>query len=110
MPEDRRFRGTPASAPERGSNPDVIATALEAGERVRVTSGAFAGKSGVVAGHDPKGLVLVVLGQITVTLSSDEIELAPGEARGRTVLSSSHVKGAAGRSAGLGRSGGKKTR
>lgn len=84
--------------------------ALSAGERVRVKSGVFAGKSGVVAGRDAKGLVLVVLGQITVTLAADELELAPGAARGRSVLSSSHVKGATGRSGSLGRSGGKKSR
>ena len=73
-------------------------------------SGAFAGKSGVVAGYDAKGDVLVVLGQITVTVPPDEIDLAPGAARGRTVLSSSHVKGAAARSGAPARIGGKKAR
>lgn len=89
MPEDRRS--------ERGSTPDALSTAptspvLVPGERVRVKSGAFAGKSGVVSGLDAKGQVLVILGQITVTLPPEEIELAPGTARGRSVLSSSHVK------------------
>ncbi len=102
MPEDRRS--------ERGESPDALPSVLEAGERVRVTSGAFAGKSGTVSGYDAKGQVLVVLGQITVTVAPEEVELAPGAARGRSVLSTSHVKGAAGRSAGLGRSGAKKAR
>ena len=84
MSEDRRS--------ERGSNPDALPSIPEAGERVRVKSGAFAGKSGVVSGLDAKGQVLVVLGQITVTVPAEEIELAPGAARGRSVLSSSHVR------------------
>jgi transcription antitermination factor NusG len=106
MSEERKSRGTPAPGPERGSTPDALAASSlgssspssslssspRAGERVRVKSGAFAGKSGIVSGLDAKGQVLVVLGQITVTLPPDEIELAPGEARGRSVLSSSHVK------------------
>src|SRR5688572_6008215 len=92
MSEERKSRGIPAPGPERGSTPDAVGSSPEAGERVRVKSGAFAGKSGVVSGLDAKGQVLVVLGQITVTLPAEEIELAPGAARGRSVLSSSHVK------------------
>jgi hypothetical protein len=69
---------------------------LTAGARVRVTSGAFTGKGGVVAEADGKG-VLVVLGQITVRVSLDEVELVPAAARDRPVLPTSHVGRRAGK-------------
>lgn len=96
MSDERKSRAIRANGSERGSSPDLAVggsgPSIQAGERVRVLSGAFAGKSGVVSGLDAKGQVLVVLGQITVTVAPEEIELAPGTARGRSVLSSSHVK------------------
>lgn len=111
MSEDRRFGGQPATGASRDSSPDgATSRELATGSRVLVKSGAFAGKAGVVAGHDAKGAILVVLGQITVTLPPDEVELAPGAARGRTVLSSSHVKKPAARSGATSRAGGKKVK
>lgn len=67
------------------------------GVRVRVTSGAFAGKSGVVADPDGKGGVMVVLGQITVRVALDELEIAPAAARDRPVLPTSHLGKRAGK-------------
>lgn len=67
------------------------------GVRVRVTAGAFAGKSGVVADPDGKGGVMVVLGQITVRVSLEELEIAPAAARDRPVLPTSHLGKRAGK-------------
>lgn len=69
---------------------------ISPGVRVRVTSGAFAGKTGVVAEVDGRA-VLVVLGQIAVKVAIDEIELAPGGARDRPVLPTSHLGKRAGK-------------
>jgi ribosomal protein L24 len=65
---------------------------LQEGTRVRVASGAFAGKSGVVSAVDGKGGVLVVLGQITVKVQHEELEVAPAALRDRPVLPTSHVR------------------
>jgi transcription antitermination factor NusG len=69
------------------------------GVRVRVTSGAFAGKTGVVAEPDGKGGVMVVLGQLTVRVTVEELELAPLATRDRPVMGTSHMGKRAGKKA-----------
>ena len=93
MPDEKR----PAVAVrEPGGVPDVSGGIsprdATPGARVRVTGGAFTGKTGVVSEPDGKGGVMVVLGQLTVRVALDELELAPGAARARPVLPTSHVK------------------
>ncbi len=80
-----------------GSTGGASSRDVQVGSRVRVVSGAFAGKSGVVSAVDGKGGVLVVLGQITVRVLHEELELAPAAARDRPVLPTSHVLKKAGK-------------
>jgi hypothetical protein len=63
---------------------------IERGARVRVTSGPFAGKSGVVQELVGRKSARVMLGLLPVQIDVDD--LAPSGRRGRPRLTSSHRK------------------
>ncbi|MGH7434150.1 MAG: KOW motif-containing protein [Polyangiaceae bacterium] len=85
----------PAPAEARPAEPEPREEpAFERGARVRVTSGPFAGKTGVVQALVGRRSARVLLGPLPVQIDLDD--LAPGEpaagGRGRLRLTSSHRK------------------
>ena len=81
-------------AEARSSEPEAAEPVFERGERVRVTGGPFAGKSGVVQEMVGRKSARVLFGLLPVQIDVDD--LAPSEAaaggRGRLRLTSSHRK------------------
>jgi hypothetical protein len=64
---------------------------LEKGARVRVRTGAFADKVGIVGELDGRGGARVLLGLLSTRLDVSDLEVVP-EGRDRPALQSSHRK------------------
>jgi hypothetical protein len=94
MPDDRRLERQAADGIPSPPNREI-----PVGARVRIVSGAFAGKGGIAGSMDGKGGIVVALGQLSVRLLLEEIEVVPAAGRERPVLATSHVGKRAGKKA-----------
>ncbi|MCL2823975.1 MAG: KOW motif-containing protein, partial [Polyangiaceae bacterium] len=78
---------------DRQMQPRLVATGgpIDKSAQVRVISGPFAGKTGLVADIDSRGGARVMLGLLTARLLLDQLE-AVAEVKERPALQSSHRK------------------
>lgn len=95
--DDKRAPAAPSRAEAPEEKPTERESELERGSRVRVTSGPFAGKTGVVQGLVGRRSARVMLGLLPVQIDLDDLTPSVPHARGpggrgRPRLSSSHRK------------------
>ncbi|WP_206079552.1 hypothetical protein [Polyangium spumosum] len=85
---------TPTPAPASATPAAAGPTTMEKGARVRVLSGAFADKIGVVGELDGRGGARVLLGLLSTRIEVTDLALVP-EGRERPAIQSSHRRPAA---------------